>query len=53
MRKKVYYQNSYGENLDKDFILDGYKPTFGIFSKDFKERRYQMSTKLKAQTEFV
>ncbi len=53
MRKKVYYQNSYGENLEKDFIQNGSKPTFGIFTKEFRERKYQMSGLLTNQLEFV
>jgi hypothetical protein len=53
MRKKVYYQNAHGEKLDKDFVLNGYKTTFGIFSKEFQERRYKMSDKLKEQVLYV
>jgi len=53
MRKKVYYQNSYGEKLDKDFVLNGYKTTFGIFSKEFQERRPKLSEKFKSQLENV
>jgi hypothetical protein len=53
MRKKVYYQNSYGEKMDKDFVINGSKPTFGIFSKDFRERRLQISSLLQKQTDFV
>lgn len=53
MRKKVYYQNSYGDKLDKDFIQNGVKPTFGIFTKDFAERRFEVSSLLKNQIEFV
>jgi hypothetical protein len=53
MRKKVYYQNSYGDNMEKDFVQNGYKNTFGIFSKEFRERRYQISDLLKKQREWV
>lgn len=53
MRKKVYYQNAYGKNLDKDFINEGYKSTFGIFSKEFKERRFQNSQLLNNQLDYV
>jgi len=53
MRKKAYYQNSYGEKLDKDFVLNGYKTTFGIFSKEFQERRPKVSEKLLRQLESV
>jgi hypothetical protein len=53
MRKKVYYQNSHGENLDKDFVLNGHKTTFGIFSKEFQERRPKVSEKLEAQLQAV
>lgn len=53
MRKKVYYQNSYGDKLDKDFIQNGVKPTFGIFTKDFAEKRFEMSSLLKNQLQFV
>jgi hypothetical protein len=53
MRKKVYYQNSHGDKMDKDFVVNGYKPTFGIFSKDFKERVFQKSNLLQNQEQFV
>jgi hypothetical protein len=53
MRKKVYFQNSYGEKMDKDFVQNGAKPTFGIFTKEFRERKYQPSDLLKNQQEFV
>jgi len=53
MRKKLYFQNSYGEKMDKDFIQNGSKPTFGIFTKEFRERKYEMSNLLKNQKEFV
>ena len=53
MRKKVYFQNSYGEKGDKDFIQNGSKPTFGIFTKEFRERKYQVSNLLKNQLEYV
>lgn len=53
MRKKIYYQNSYGEQNDKDFIFNGNKSTFGIFSKDFSERVFTNSQKLKNQLQYV
>lgn len=53
MRKKVYYQNAYGPNLDKDYVLNGYKTTFGIFSKEFSERRPSVSPKLREQMEYI
>jgi len=53
MRKKVYYQNAYGEKGDKDFIFNGTKTTFGIFSKDFSERVFQNSKKVNDQIQFV
>lgn len=53
MRKKVYFQNSYGEKMEKDFIQNGSKPTFGIFTKEFRERKYQVSNLLKNQLEYV
>lgn len=53
MRKKVYFQNSYGEKMEKDFIQNGSKPTFGIFTKEFRERKYQVSNLLRNQLEYV
>jgi hypothetical protein len=53
MRKKIYYQNAYGEKNDKDFIFNGNKSTFGIFSKDFSERVFTNSEKLKKQLQYV
>jgi len=53
MRKKIYYQNAYGEKNDKDFIFNGSKATFGIFSKDFSERVFKNSEKLKHQLNYV
>jgi hypothetical protein len=53
MRKKVYYQNSFGDHGEKEFVQNGTKTTFGIFTKEFKERRYQMSNLLKNQLEYV
>ncbi len=53
MRKKIYFQNSYGEKGEKDFIQNGAKPTFGIFTKDFQERKHEMSSLLKNQKEYV
>lgn len=53
MRKKVYYQNSYGDNLEKEFVQNGTKTTFGIFTKEFRERRYEMSNLMKNQLEYV
>ena len=53
MRKKIYYQNSFGPNMEKDFIYEGNKATFGIFSKDFTERVFQNSTMLNKQLDHV
>jgi hypothetical protein len=53
MRKKVYFQNSYGDKMDKDFIQNGVKPTFGIFTKDFIERRFEVSKLLRTQIDYV
>jgi hypothetical protein len=53
MRKKIYYQNAYGEKNDKDFIFNGGKATFGIFSKNFSERVFTNSNKLKNQLAYV
>jgi hypothetical protein len=53
MRKKVYFQNSYGEKGEKEFVQNGTKPTFGIFTKEFRERKYQMSGLLRNQLDFV
>ena len=53
MRKKIYFQNNYGDQGEKDFVQDGYKTTFGIFVKEFKERRIEHSDLLKRQLEFV
>lgn len=53
MRKKVYYQNAYGDKMDKDYVVNGSKPTFGIFSKEFRERRFQMSNLLQNQLKYV
>ena len=43
MRKKIYFQNTFGEKNDKEFTLDGFKTTFGIFSKDYAERVFTRS----------
>ncbi len=53
MRKKVYFQNSFGEKGEKEFIQNGNKPTFGIFSKEFRERKFEVSNLLKNQREYV
>lgn len=53
MRKKIYYQNSYGPNNDKDFIFNGMKTTFGIFSKDVQETVFKNSEKLDKQLKYV
>ena len=53
MRKKVYFQNSYGKEGEKEFIQNGTKPTFGIFTKEFKERKLEYSNLLKNQISFV
>lgn len=53
MRKKVYFQNNYGDKDEKDFIVNGTKTTFGIFSKEFRERRFEASNLLKNQRKYV
>lgn len=45
MRKKIYFQNSFGPNGEQEFTKDGLKPTFGIFSKGFQERKLANSEK--------
>jgi hypothetical protein len=53
MRKKIYFQNSFGPNGEKDFIYEGTKSTFGIFSKDFTERVFKNSALLEKQLDYV
>lgn len=53
MRKKVYFQNSYGANGEKEFIQNGSKPTFGIFTKEFAERKVKNSNLLNNQLDYV
>ena len=53
MRKKIYYQNNYGDLGDKEFIFNGHKTTFGMFTKEFKERRFEVSELLAKQTQFI
>ena len=53
MRKKVYLQNSYGKTGDQEFILNGTKTTFGIFTKNFQERIFKNSDKLQKQLNYV
>lgn len=53
MRKKIFFQNNFGDQGEKDFVLDGYRTTFGIFVKEFKERRVEISDLLKRQFDFV
>lgn len=53
MRKKIFFQNSYGPKGDKDYIVEGTRATFGIFTKIFKERVFQNSEKLNKQLEYV
>jgi hypothetical protein len=53
MRKKVYFKNSYGEKGEKEFIQNGSKPTFGIFTQEPKERKYQISDLLRNQIDYV
>jgi hypothetical protein len=53
MRKKIYYQNNYGDLGDKEFIFNGYKTTFGMFTKEFKERRFEVSELLAKQNTFI
>lgn len=53
MRKKVYFQNSFGEKGDKDYVLNGSKTSFGIFTKDYQERVFKNSEKLQKQLDYV
>jgi hypothetical protein len=53
MRKKIFFQNNFGDQGEKDFVLEGYRTTFGIFVKEFKERRVEISDLLKRQLDFV
>jgi len=53
MRKKIYFQNSYGDQGEKDFTSEGFKTTFGIFTKEFKERRITDSDLIKKQKDYV
>ncbi len=39
--------------MDKDFIIDGAKATFGIFSKDFQERVFKNSALLEKQIDYI
>lgn len=53
MRKKIYYQNSYGAKGEKDYIIDGNKASFGIFTKEFKERVFKNSDLLNRQIKYL
>lgn len=53
MRKKIYFQNNYGEKGDKEFTLNGFKTTFGMFTKEFKERRFEESEVFKKQKAYL
>lgn len=53
MRKKIYYQNSFGAQGEKDFIIDGTKASFGIFTKEFKERVFKNSDLLNKQLKYL
>ena len=53
MRKKIYFQNAFGEKGDKDFIINGTKASFGIFTKGFQERVFKNSEKLDRQLKYV
>ncbi len=53
MRKKIFFQNNFGDQGEKDFVHDGYRTTFGIFVKEFKERRLEISDLLMRQLKFV
>jgi len=53
MRKKIYFQNSFGKQGENDFIVNGFKTTFGIFTKEFKERRFEKSDLLKKQEKYI
>jgi hypothetical protein len=53
MRKKIYFQNNFGDLGDKEFIYNGVKTTFGMFTKEFKERRFEVSDILRQQHNFL
>jgi hypothetical protein len=53
MRKKIFFQNNFGDKGEKDFVQDGYRTTFGIFVKEFQERRLERTDSLKRQMAFV
>jgi hypothetical protein len=53
MRKKIYFQNNFGDLGDKEFALNGVKTTFGVFTKEFKERRPETSELLKKQQNYL
>lgn len=53
MRKKIYFQNSFGDQGEKEFTSEGFKTTFGIFTKEFKERRITDSDLIKKQKDYV
>jgi hypothetical protein len=53
MRKKIYFQNNFGDLGDKEFIYNGVKTTFGMFTKEFKERRFEVSDLLRKQNELI
>ena len=53
MRKKIYFQNSFGDLGDKEFVFNGSKTTFGVFTKEFKERRIEESDILKKQFAYI
>ncbi len=53
MRKKIYFQNNFGDLGDKEFIYNGVKTTFGMFTKEFKERRFEVSDLLRQQNDYI
>ena len=53
MRKKIYFQNNFGDLGDKEFIFNGFKTTFGMFTKEFKERRFEVSELLEKQNNYI
>lgn len=53
MRKKIYIQNFYGEEKDKDYILNGFKTTFGIFVKEHNEKLFKNSDLKNKQLDYV
>lgn len=51
MRKKVFFQNFVDGT--KDFVSNGTKTTFGIFTKETRERKLETSNLVKKQNDYV